>query len=200
MIEAAPSEREEGRVARLHDVCPPWFGYVLASPVRKLWQGPHKILAPYVTAGMTVLEPGPAMGFFTLELARMVGPAGRVVAVDLQAKMLEALRRRARKRGVEARIETRLATADGLGIADLKGRADFALLFAVVHELPDQDRFFGEVAAALKPGGRVLFAEPRSPVSEAGFAESLQLAAAHGLAVTGRPAIASSHAAVLAKT
>ena len=49
------------------------------------------ILSPLVSEGMTVLEPGPGMGFFTLELARLVGPHGRVVSVEMQAKMLEAL-------------------------------------------------------------------------------------------------------------
>ncbi len=51
-------------------VCPWWAGYFLASPLRQLFQDPAKILAPYVREGMTVLEPGPGMGFFTLELAR----------------------------------------------------------------------------------------------------------------------------------
>ena len=64
-----------------HTVCPWWLGYVLASPLRRLFLDPVKLLSPYVQAGMTVLEPGPGMGFFTLELARLVGPAGRVVAV-----------------------------------------------------------------------------------------------------------------------
>jgi len=69
-----------------HTVCPWWLGYVLASPLRRLFLDPVKLLSPYVQAGMTVLEPGPGMGFFTLELARLVGPAGRVVAVDIQPK------------------------------------------------------------------------------------------------------------------
>ncbi len=74
---------------------------LLASPVRR-WMGenPEALLTPYVREGMTVLEPGPGMGFFTLPLARMVGPAGRVVAVDIQARMLDALERRARKAGL----------------------------------------------------------------------------------------------------
>ena len=55
-------------------VCPWWIGWLLASPVRKLMQDPARILAPWVRDGMTVLEPGPGMGFFTLELARRVGP------------------------------------------------------------------------------------------------------------------------------
>jgi len=48
---------------------------------------------------MTVLEPGPGMGFFPLEALQMVGSNGRVVAVDVQPKMLEVLRRRARRAG-----------------------------------------------------------------------------------------------------
>ncbi len=55
-------------------VCPWWLGYFLASPIRRLWQNPAQILRPYVREGMTVLEPGPGMVFFTLELARLVGP------------------------------------------------------------------------------------------------------------------------------
>ena len=80
-----------------HRVCPWWIGYFLASPLRKLRQDPHAVLSPFVREGMVVLEPGPGMGFFTLELARLVGPRGRVVAVDVQARMLSGLRRRARR-------------------------------------------------------------------------------------------------------
>ena len=74
-----------------HRVCPWWVGYILASPIRKLMHNPARILAPFVRTGMTVFEPGPGMGFFTFELARLVGPTGRVSAVDVQPKMIEAL-------------------------------------------------------------------------------------------------------------
>jgi SAM-dependent methyltransferase len=80
--------------------CPWWLGCLLVTPLRRLKENPARILAPYLRPGMIVLEPGPAMGFFTLELARLVGPGGRVVAVDLQEKMLAALRRRAQKAGL----------------------------------------------------------------------------------------------------
>ena len=76
-----------------HAVCPWRIGYLLASPLRRLLHDPAKILAPYVREGMTVLEPGPGMGFFTLELARRVGASGRVVAVDIQPRMLDRLKR-----------------------------------------------------------------------------------------------------------
>ena len=184
---------------RWHDLCPPWLGYFLASPVRRIWQDPRAILSPFVTAGMTVLEPGPAMGFFTLELARLVGPTGRVVAVDVQARMLDVLRRRATKRGLDGRIETRLATAEGMGLSDLTGRVDFALAFAMVHEVEDHARFFAEVGAVLRPGGRVLLAEPRGHVSDELFAEFLRLAGANGLVVSDGPAITASRTAVMVK-
>jgi hypothetical protein len=70
-----------------HRVCPWWLGYFLASPVRRLWQDPAGILSPFVSEGMTVVEPGSGMGFFTIDL-RVSWPSGRVVASDLQPRML----------------------------------------------------------------------------------------------------------------
>lgn len=148
---------------------------------------------------MTVIEPGPGMGFFTLELARRVGPSGRVVAVDVQPKMLDALKRRARKAGLADRIDARLVQPQSMGLEDLAGRADFALAFAVVHEIPDNARFFSETAAALKPGGLLLLVEPSGHVTPAEFDQELSLASQAGLAVAGRPEVRSSHAAVLKK-
>ena len=46
--------------------CPWWLGYLLASPLRRLFENPTTRLAPYVREGMFVLEPGPGMGFFAL--------------------------------------------------------------------------------------------------------------------------------------
>ncbi len=74
-----------------HRVCPWWIGYLLASPIRRWLQDPGAIVGPYVSEGMIVLEPGPGMGFFTLEIARRVGPQGRVIAVELQPRLLFSL-------------------------------------------------------------------------------------------------------------
>lgn len=182
-----------------HHVMPWWLGYFLLSPLRRLRQDPRTILAPYVKEGMTVLEPGPGMGFFTLELARLVGAGGRVVAVDVQPRMLAALRRRAARSGLAGRIETRQATGADLGVGDLAGKAGFVLAFALVHEVPDADAFFGQVAASLAPGGQVLLAEPRGHVSEAEFQDTLSIAKAKGLDLVGTPAIRRGRAAVLAR-
>lgn len=184
-----------------HRVCPWWLGYLLASPLRRWMQGdPARLLAPFVREGMTVLEPGPGMGFFTLELARRVGPAGRVVAVDIQPKMLEVLARRAAKAGVSAALETRLVQGDSLGAGDLTGKVDFVLAFAVVHELPSAGKFFEEAARALKVGGTLLLAEPTGHVKDADFAGELSLAAQAGLRVKERLAVRRSHAARLEKS
>ena len=107
-----------------HRVCPWWLGYVLTWPLVRHGQNPHEILAPHVRKSWTVLEPGPGMGFFTLELARLVGPSGRVIAVDIQPKMLDRLRRRALKAGLLDRIDIRTASSESMGVADLKGSAD----------------------------------------------------------------------------
>ncbi len=182
-----------------HRICPWWLGYLLASPLRRLMQDPGKVVGPHVRAGMRVLEPGPGMGFFTLEMARRVREQGRVVAVDIQPKMLASLRRRAVRAGLDRQIETRLAQAASLGIDDLAGTVDFALAFAMVHELPDAAGFFREVSAALKPGGTMLLAEPAGHVTDADFEAELKLAAEAGLHVTAQPEIARSRAVVLKK-
>jgi ubiquinone/menaquinone biosynthesis C-methylase UbiE len=178
-------------------VCPWWFGYFLISPIRRWMENPEKLLAPYVREGMTVLEPGPGMGFLTLPLARLAGQAGRVVVVDIQAKMLESLRRRAAKAGLLPRIETRLAQPDSLGLGDLKGAVDFVLAFWMVHEMPSAEVFFGEAADALKPGGTLLLVEPKGHVKREKFEQELAAARTAGFEMGDRPAIRRSMAAVL---
>ena len=161
-------------------VCPWWMGYLLISPLRKLLQNPKKIIAPFVHDGMTVVEIGPGMGFFTLEIAKKVGPSGRVIAIDIQPKMLEQLEQRAEKAKLRPRIETRLAPSDSLGIKDLAGAVDFVFAYAVVHELPDDRAFFKEVFGVLKPQATLFIAEPGQHVSVELFNEELQKAQAEG--------------------
>lgn len=182
-----------------HSVCPWWMGYWLASPLRRLSYNPAQILSPYVREGMTVLEPGPGMGFFTLELARLVGPSGRVVAVDIQPRMLAELKRRAAKAGLRPRIELRLAQPDSMGIAGLEGVVDFVLAFATVHEMPSAGAFFEQSAEALRPGATLLLAEPAGHVKPELFDAELKAAAGAGLRVADHPLIRRSHAALLTK-
>jgi SAM-dependent methyltransferase len=182
-----------------HSVCPWWLGYLLASPLRRLIDDPANIVAPYVREGMTVLEPGPGMGFFTLELARRVGTSGRVVAVDIQPKMLDRLKRRAAHAGLLARLDIRPAEPDSMNLAEAAGTVDFVLAFAMVHEMPSAISFFQQAAQAMKPGAHLLFAEPDGHVKPALFEAELASAAQAGLHVSDRPVIRRSLAAVLTK-
>jgi SAM-dependent methyltransferase len=180
-----------------HSVCPWWLGYLLASPVRRIFQQPAQVLAGHVREGMTVLEPGPGMGFFTLEMARRVGPSGRVIAVDVQPRMLEELRRRAAKAGVLDRLDARLAAPDSMGLADVTGLVDFTLAFAVVHELPSAAGFFREVARASKPGARLLLAEPAGHVTASHFDAEVQAARDARFRLLEPPSVRRSRTALL---
>jgi ubiquinone/menaquinone biosynthesis C-methylase UbiE len=139
------------------------------------------------------------MGFFTLELARRVGPSGRVLAVDVQPKMLEGLRKRAAKAGLAGRIDIRLPHQDRLGIEEWAERVDFALAFAVVHEVSNPEALFADIYKALKPAGKLLFAEPAGHVSDDAFDTSLAQAGNAGLMLDGRPSIRRCHSAVLVR-
>jgi ubiquinone/menaquinone biosynthesis C-methylase UbiE len=148
---------------------------------------------------MRVLEPGSGMGFFTLDLARLVGTSGRVIAVDVQPKMLDRLKRRAAKLGLLDRLESRVASAHSMGITDLRGSIDFTLAFAVVHEFPDAFRFFADVSAASKTGASLLLAEPTGHVKASEFDSELKAASETGFSLIDRPSIRGSQAALLRK-
>jgi len=180
--------------------CPPWVGRLLLTPLRKLVENPNKILGPYVSEGMVVLEPGCAMGYFTLPLARMVGPEGRVIAVDIQPEMLSSLDRRARKAGLADRIEIREAGPAGLGIDELAGSADFCSIIHMAHEVPDLDRFFNQVSTTLKPNGTAFLMEPRWHVTEDEFGLSLSAAAAAGLRLEDSPRVLEDRKALFKRS
>jgi SAM-dependent methyltransferase len=180
-------------------VCPWWLGPVLASPFRRLFESPERLLSPHVTPGMTVLEPGCGMGFFTLPLARLVGPAGKVICVDVQPRMIEGLRRRARRAGLLDRIEPSVCTPEDLGLADWQERVDLAVVIHTVHETGDAGRFLGQIAAALRTGGGLLLVEPRGHVSREAFAATLATAERLGLSGKDLPAANRRLCALLVK-
>lgn len=76
---------------------------------------------------------------------------------------------------------------------------DFALAFAIVHEVPDKDRFFKEINCVLKTRSKLMFAEPKVHVSEKDFNDSIKLAEEEGFTVVNRLYIRRSHAVLLEK-
>ena len=180
-------------------VCPVWVGYLLASPVRKLLQNPEKILSPYVKKGMKVLDVGSAMGFFSLPLARMVGPNGKVICVDMQEKMIQSLKKRARKAGLSDRIELRICNQNSLCLDEFKEKIDFAFASAVVHEVTDDSSFFSEIYEVVKQGGKFLVLEPKGHVTKKDFEVSILVAGKSGFSVIDKPKIPRSRSVLFAK-
>ena len=177
-------------------VCPWWSAWLtIDNPLRRLVHDPRKIVGPYVKPGMTALDVGCGSGWFSIPMARMAGQRGRVIAVDLQQQMLDMLRRRAQRAGVADRIRTHKCESGSLG---LDARADFALAFAMVHEVPDTRRLLAEIHACLKPGGRFFVAEPRLHVASRTFQKMLEIAAETGFRPLEEPQVARCRAVVLA--
>ena len=184
---------------REHHVCPPWIGRLLASPLRRLVENPTTILGPYVGRGETVVDVGCAMGFHALDLARMVGPEGRVLCLDIQQEMLDGLMKRARRKGLDGVLEPRLCSQDGLGLDDVAGEVSLITLFNVVHETTYPERFLSECTAALQPGGTLFIAEPRGHVSDGEFASMVRSVRDLGLVEAPAPPVWRSITAVFAK-
>jgi SAM-dependent methyltransferase len=104
----------------------------------------------HINRGRTVLELGPGTGYFTVEVASRLGPEGRLVCVDIQPKMIGALRRRLRREAV-----TNALPLVGNALAlPLAGRSvDGAFLVTVLGEVPDRLKALAELRRVLKPGG-----------------------------------------------
>jgi ubiquinone/menaquinone biosynthesis C-methylase UbiE len=175
------------------NVCPWWLCATFDNPLRRLIHNPDRILAGLVRPGEIALDIGCGMGYFSIPLARLVGPGGKVICVDLQEQMLAGVRRRAERTGVADRIRLHRAGTDGLGLTET---VDFALAFWMLHEVPDQAAFLAEVRACLKPGSRLLIVEPRAHVSAAALERSVEAAHRAGLLPIGRPDVALSRAAL----
>lgn len=182
-----------------HTICPWYIGYFLASPVRNILYNPRKILAPWIRPGTTALDIGSGMGFFSLPMAELVGEQGKVIAVDIQPQMLSRLKKRAAKRQLLHRINLQLCNESSLNLGPRPNSADFALMFAVVHELPDSRKAFQEVYDTLASGGLLLFAEPDKHVSRTAFEHSAAIAAGCGFTIADRLNITANHAVLLKK-
>jgi ubiquinone/menaquinone biosynthesis C-methylase UbiE len=168
----------------------------LSTPVRRLVTDPRRMLKGLAGPGDAVADIGCGPGFFTLPLAEVVGDAGNVIAVDLQAAMLDKVRARAEKAGLLRRIRLHQCGPDSLGLADA-GPLDFVLAFWMIHEVPSRALMLGEVFDVLRPGGRLLAVEPRGHVGPADWAGTLDDAVVAGFAALARPRVAFSRAALL---
>ncbi len=178
-------------------VCPWWaVPFTIDPPIRRWIHDPRQIVGPYVQPGMTVLDVGCGVGWFTIPMSKMVGDAGRIIAADLQPQMLRMLERRAKKKDAAANIELHQCEPNRLGI---DATVDFALIFAMLHEVPDRIRMLTEVFSCLKSNGKLLLAEPPIHVSRKTFDAETADAEKVGFRIVERPHVRWSHAVLLKK-
>jgi cyclopropane fatty-acyl-phospholipid synthase-like methyltransferase len=131
----------------------------LTRNTREAEENPARLLrALKLKEGQTVCDFGCGNGYYTLQLARLVGARGVVYAVDIQPEMLELLADRAEPRGLD-NIKPVLAQADDPGLPE--GEFDLVLMVDVYHELSDPPAVLAAVRASLKPRGRVAVVEFR---------------------------------------
>lgn len=178
---------------RKHRLCPRWMCFTFDNGLRRLVQNPDKIIGPFLREGDVVLDVGPGIGYFTIPMAKKVGPGGRVIACDIQESMLQGIEKRAIRAGVRDRIELHLSDP---GIVYAGEKADFILAFWMAHEVPDSLRFFGQLRASIKPAGRFLLAEPKIHVSAKQFQLLVETVKQAGFPIVEFPSVSLSYAAL----
>ncbi len=131
----------------------------LDRPEREREENPEGALdAIGIRPGMTIADIGAGTGYFSLRMARRVGPGGKVYANDLQPEMLRRLRQNAGSAGL-----TNIEIVQG-EVADPRlpaGRIDLVLLVDVYHEFSQPQLMLRKIREALKPDGRLVLLEYR---------------------------------------
>ena len=126
---------------------------LLESPDRAAWQKPEQIMdVLHVADGSKVADIGAGAGWFTIHLARRVGPNGIVYSQDVQPQMIEAIRRRVGREGLQ-NVQTRLGVGSdpNLPAAGL----DAIVVVDAYQEVEDRVTFLQNLARALKPNGLI---------------------------------------------
>jgi len=129
--------------------CPASLSWIVNNPIRRWYMRPV-LDRVGIRPGEKVLELGPGPGAFTIEAARRTNPGGRLLAVDIQPKMIAVVERKVRE-AKQNNVET--YRADAFHVPVDTGSIDRAFLVTVLPEIPDRKRALQELRRVLKPGG-----------------------------------------------
>ncbi len=136
---------------------PHFMAPIIDNPLRRKFQPPDLLAVRHgLQPGMTALEVGPGSGRYTVAAARRVGAGGKVIAIDIEPRMLEKTACRAEAEGA-INIETRLANVHALPFDS--GMFDAIYMITVIGEIPQPEKAAQEFQRVLKPGGTLAFSE-----------------------------------------
>lgn len=140
---------------------PARFARAFDDPARDAWQMPARVIeALQLKAGMKVADIGAGTGYFSMRLARVPGVS--VFAVDIEPKMVDYLRQRARKE----QLSNVAAVVGGAASPNLPEAVDVILVVDTYHHLPDRASYFRDLRKSLKPGGRIAIVDFRKDAPE----------------------------------
>ena len=149
-ISAARSRTSWGRAA--------FSGWSAAE--RETEEKPQLLIdALEIKPGQTIADLGAGSGYYSFRIAPLVGPTGKVLAIDIEPAMLEVITQRASRERI-ANVATVRASARDPNLAP--GSVDLLFMVDVYHELEFPYEVMTKVRAALKPGGRVALIEYRA--------------------------------------
>ena len=125
----------------------------MEGPDRAAWQRPDEVVAALgLRPGGVACDVGAGPGYFTLRLARAVGPEGRVYAVDVKPLMIAALHERLERAGA-GNVTTILGKPDDPLLPP--AACDLVLMVDTFHHFPDGAAYLRGLATRLRPGGRI---------------------------------------------
>ena len=126
---------------------------LLEGPDREVWQRPDQVMdALRIADGSVVADLGAGSGWFTIRLARRVGPNGKVYAEDVQREMIDAIDRRRKREGLR-NVQPVLGMQRDPQLPP--GKLDAALIVDSYYEMEEPVVLLRNLARSLKPNGRI---------------------------------------------
>jgi ubiquinone/menaquinone biosynthesis C-methylase UbiE len=136
---------------------PEFMAPVIDNPFRRRFQPPEAMpIRHALLPGMRVLEVGPGNGRYTLAAAHYLGPQGKLVAIDIEPRMIKRLNHRIGLEGA-SNVVGQLANVYTLPFED--NTFDAAYMITVIGEIPEPIRAMQEFYRVLRPGGILAFSE-----------------------------------------
>jgi ubiquinone/menaquinone biosynthesis C-methylase UbiE len=152
----------------VHFPAPAFIGRLLDSDYRRKIQPPEQMIERSgIKKGMRVLDLGCGSGAFTTYVARAVGPAGMVNALDIQPAMLKQLKNKLSRRENKDINNVKLIRGNAYELPFDNRSLDLVYMVTVLQEVPDRNKALAEVKRVLRPGGFLavteLFPDPDYP-------------------------------------